>query len=214
MDRNLRFPLADLRALGHRLRAAPVASTLAVGFGLLFTQVAIFTYVTFHLAGAPFRLGPAAIGAIFAVYLVGAAVTPVAGRWIDRFGPRRALAGAVAVGTLGTVLTLGGALPLVVAGLALTATSTFVGQSAATTHLSRAARPEARSVASGLYLSAYYTGGAVGGVAPSVAWTLGGWPACVALVAAVQLAMIALALRFWARERLAVSRAAAGVLPT
>ncbi|HYG66858.1 MAG TPA: hypothetical protein VD838_04335, partial [Anaeromyxobacteraceae bacterium] len=60
---------------------------------------------------------------------------------------------------------------------------------------------------------AYYTGGAVGGVAPSAAWALGGWPACVALVAAVQLGMIALALRFWARER-GLPAGAAGVLPT
>lgn len=207
-------PFAALRAFGPNLRKAPLAATFVVGFGLLFTQVATFTYVTFHLAGAPFRLGPAAIGAVFAVYLAGAAVTPVAGRWIDRFGPRRALAGAVALGVGGSVLTLAGALPLVVAGLALTCTSVFVGQSAATTHLSRAAAPEVRSLTSGLYLSAYYAGGAVGGVLPSLAWGLGGWPACVALVGAVQLAMIAVALRFWTRERRVLPQAAVDVVPT
>jgi YNFM family putative membrane transporter len=206
-------PRAALRALGS-LRSAPLAATFAVGFGLLFVQVATFTYVTFHLAGAPFRLGPTALGAVFAVYLVGAAVTPRAGRWIDRFGPRRALAAAAAVGLAGSILTLAGALPLIVAGLALTCTSVFVGQSAATTHLARAAPPAVRSIASGLYISCYYVGGAVGGVLPSVAWGLGGWAACVALVGAVQLAMVALALRFWTRERRVVPPTAADVLPT
>ena len=65
----------------------------------------------------------------------------------------------------------------------------------------------ARSAASGLYVSSYYLGGAVGGVLPAVAWHLGGWPACVALVAALQLATIALAWRFWRPAR-AVERAA------
>jgi YNFM family putative membrane transporter len=197
-------PAAGLRALGRSLRVPPLAATFAVGFGLLFAQTATFTYVTFHLAGAPFRLGPAALGAIFAVYLAGAALTPLAGRWIDRSGPRVVLAGAVVLGVGGSLLTLAGALPLIVGGLALTCTSVFVGQSAATTHLSRAAPAEVRSVASGLYLSAYYAGGAVGGVLPSLTWGLGGWPACVALVVAVQLGMVALAVRFWHRERGAV----------
>jgi MFS transporter, YNFM family, putative membrane transport protein len=197
-------PAAGLRALGRSLRVPPLAATLAVGFGLLFAQTATFTYVTFHLARAPFQLGPAAIGAIFAVYLAGAAVTPLAGRWIDRSGPRVVLAGAVFLGIGGSLLTLAGALPLIVLGLALTCTSVFVGQAAATTHLSRAAPAEVRSVASGLYLSAYYAGGAVGGVLPSLTWGLGGWAACVALVVAVQLGMVALAIRFWHRERGAV----------
>jgi MFS transporter, YNFM family, putative membrane transport protein len=46
-------------------------------------------------------------------------------------------------------------------------------------------------------VSSYYLGGAVGGVLPAVAWRLGGWPACVALVVAVQLVTIGVAWRFW-----------------
>jgi predicted MFS family arabinose efflux permease len=207
-----RRPLADLRALAPDLRSAPVAASFAVGFGLLFTQVATFTYVTFRLAEAPFRLGPTALGAVFVVYLAGAAVTPRAGRLIDRFGPRLAMAGAAALGIAGALLTLAPSLPLVVAGLALGCTAVFAGQSAATTHLTAAAPPRARSLASGLYISAYYAGGAAGGVLPAVAWRHGGWPACVALVALVQVAIVALALACWARpmraERPVVAAAA------
>ncbi|HEX7488730.1 MAG TPA: hypothetical protein VF341_07480, partial [Anaeromyxobacteraceae bacterium] len=49
----------------------------------------------------------------------------------------------------------------------------------------------------GLYISAYYLGGAVGGVLPAAAWHLGGWNGCVGLVVAVQLTTLALAVRFW-----------------
>jgi predicted MFS family arabinose efflux permease len=98
---------------------------------------------------------------------------------------------------VGSALTLVPSLPAVVAGLALACTAVFVSQSASTAFLPRVAPEEVRSVASGLYISSYYVGGAVGGVLPSAAWHLGGWPACVALVITVQLGTMLLALRYW-----------------
>ncbi|MGB8930899.1 MAG: MFS transporter, partial [Anaeromyxobacteraceae bacterium] len=78
-------------ALGLLLASPRLLATFAVGFNVLFTQIAIFTYVTFHLAAPPFELGAGALSWIFVVYLVGAFVTPIAGRWIDRVGSRRAV---------------------------------------------------------------------------------------------------------------------------
>jgi len=194
-------PFAALRALAGHLREPRLAATFVVGFDVLFVQVATFTYVTFYLAEPPFHLGAGALSGIFAVYLAGAAVTPFAGRWIDRAGSRRTLAVALAAGVVGSALTLSHAVPVVVLGLALSCSAAFVSQSAATSYLPLAAPQEVRSVASGVYLSCYYLGGAAGGLLPALAWRLGGWPACVALVAAVQLATIALALRAWKGER-------------
>jgi MFS transporter, YNFM family, putative membrane transport protein len=191
-------PVAALRALAARWRDASLAATFAIGFTVLFTQVAVFTYVTYYLSAPPFRLGSAALSSIFAVYLVGAAVTPVAGRWIGRAGARRTMAVALAGGIAGGGLLVSHALPAVVAGLALTCTASFVAQSAATSHLQRAAPPELRSVASGFYVSCYYLGGAAGGVLPAFAWRAGGWSACVALAVAVELVTLGLAARFWA----------------
>ena len=68
---------------GHRrsvmrlLRNRQLIATDGVGLCVLFTQVAMFTYVTFHLADAPFGLSTAALGWLFAVYLAGAAITPI-----------------------------------------------------------------------------------------------------------------------------------------
>lgn len=189
-------PASPRKALAL-FRSGRLVATFPVGFGVLFTQVATFTFVTFHLAGPRFRLGAGALGAVFLVYLVGAAVTPVAGWWIGRLGPRRILAASLAAGLVGSALTLVPALWAVVAGLTLSCSASFVNQAAATSYLPGAAGPDQRAVASGVYLSSYYLGGAVGGVLPAAAWAAGGWPACVALVAVAQLCTLALAMRFW-----------------
>jgi MFS transporter, YNFM family, putative membrane transport protein len=193
-------PFAALRAMRGRARDARLLATFAVGFNVLFTQVSIFTYVTFYLSEPPFGLGAAALSWIFVVYLAGGVVTPVAGRWLDQVGPRRTLAAALAAGMAGSCLTTSHSLGVVVLGLALACSGAFVSQSASTSHLQQAAPPESRSIASGIYLSCYYLGGAAGGVLPAFAWRLGGWRACVLLVVAVQLATVALALRFWGRR--------------
>jgi MFS transporter, YNFM family, putative membrane transport protein len=172
-------------------------ATFAVGFMVLFTQVATFTYVTFHLSAPPFGLGTSALSYLFTIYLVGAVVTPFAGRWIDRAGSRRAITGVIAAAVGGAALTLAPSLPLVVAGLTVVSTAVFVSQAASITYLRTAAPPRALATASGLYVSMYYVGGAVGGVVPAAAWRFGGWTACVALIAAVQIATIAVARRAW-----------------
>jgi hypothetical protein len=43
----------------------------------------------------------------------------------------------------------------------------------------------------------YYAGGSAGAALPGALWQWGGWLACVALIAAVQLLTMALALRYW-----------------
>ena len=58
-------------SLAELLRNPQLVATYAVGFCVLFTQVAMFTYVTFHLAAPPFSLSTVALGWLFVVYLVG-----------------------------------------------------------------------------------------------------------------------------------------------
>ena len=181
-------------------RRAKLVATFAVGFGVLFTQVATFTYVTYHLAEPRYGLGSAGLSAVFTVYLVGAAVTPLAGRWTGRLGPRKVLALSLVAGLAGTALTLTPSLFAIIVGLALSCSASFVNQASATSYLPRAVGVALRGVASGVYIACYYLGGAVGGVLPASAWAAGGWPACVALVATAQLVTLALALRYWSPE--------------
>jgi MFS transporter, YNFM family, putative membrane transport protein len=189
-------PLPALAALLDGLDARLLA-TLVVGVDVGFGLVAVFTYVTFHLAAPPFQLGAGALSALFVTYLVGAAVTPFAGAWIDRVGSRRAAALALCAAVAGGALTLLPSLLAVGAGLALVCTAAFVCQAASTSYLQVAAPREVRSTASGVYISAYYLGASAGGILPAAAWHAGGWAGCVALVAAAQLATLALVLRHW-----------------
>jgi YNFM family putative membrane transporter len=182
--------------VGHHLGNPRLLATYAVGFGVLFSLVATFTYLTFHLAAAPYFLGPTRQGMIFLVYLLGLVVTPASGNWIHRFGSANAVLGAVAVSSVGVLLTLAAPLSVVVVGLALCTSGVFVCQAAASNFVGQVA-DRSRSVAAGLYVSCYYTGGSAGAVVSGLAWNHGGWPACVALVVAVQIACAAVVALLW-----------------
>jgi hypothetical protein len=43
----------------------------------------------------------------------------------------------------------------------------------------------------------YYMGGSFGSAIPGHFWSRGGWPACVALIVAVQMITIGIAIAFW-----------------
>jgi len=178
------------------LRNPQLVTTYAIGFCVLFTQVAMFTYVTFYLAAPPFRLSTVALGWLFVVYLIGAAVTPFGGRWIDRYGHRAGLALAMAIGGSGALLTLTPWLPAIVAGLALSSTGVFIAQAATSSYIG-AVTTRDRALAVGLYSTFYYAGGSVGAAAPAALWNIGGWPACVALIVVVQAVGVTIALAFW-----------------
>jgi predicted MFS family arabinose efflux permease len=199
---------ADRRSssLGEHLRNPQLIATYAIGFCVLFTQVAMFTYVTFHLAAPPFSLSTAALGWLFVVYLVGAVVTPFGGRWIDRYGHRAGLASAMAIGAAGALLTLAPWLLVIVAGLALCATGVFIAQAATSSYIG-AVTTRDRALAVGLYSTFYYAGGSVGGAAPSALWSRGGWPACVALIVIVQCVGVSIALTQWSSAKSALDAA-------
>jgi predicted MFS family arabinose efflux permease len=187
-------------SFGRIARNGQLMATDAVGFCVLFTQVAMFTYVTFHLSEPPFRLSTAALGWLFVVYVAGAIATPFAGRWIDQRGHRVGLGSGVAVGGAGALLTLVPSLPAIIAGLALVATGVFISQATASSYIGSVTTAD-RGLAVGVYSTFYYAGGSAGAALPALFWNAGGWAACVALVIAVQVTTAALALRFWSDRR-------------
>jgi len=182
--------------LWSHLTSRALLGTYAAGFCVLFTQIAMFTYVTFHLAAAPFLLSTAALGWLFAVYLAGAIVTPISGGWINAYGHRAALMIAMALGVAGSLLTLGHALAAVIVGLALVCSGVFIAQAAANGYIGVAAKSD-RGLAVGMYATCYYIGGSVGGVLPAMFWNTGGWTACVTLVIVVQATTAILGWVFW-----------------
>jgi predicted MFS family arabinose efflux permease len=187
---------APLRAMAGHLRNRALLAAYAGGFCVLFSLVGSFTYITFRLAEAPYRLGPSALGLLFTVYLVGAVITPFTGRLIDRRGCRAVQMLGLATSAAGVLLTLLHPLPLVLLGLSLCATGVFICQSATSSYVTSVAG-SSRSSAAGLYVTCYYVGGSVGASAPSFLWSWGGWPAVAMLVLGVQSLTLLLAALFW-----------------
>lgn len=186
----------SFRPLAMHLRNPQLLATYAVGFNVLFCLVGVFTYVNFYLADEPFLFGPTALGLVFAVYLIGAMVTPVAGQVLDRIGYRRALVGATFMGAAGMLLTLIRYVPVIIVGLALAASCSFVCQSAASSNVGKAAN-EARSSAAGLYVALYYFGGFAGSLIPGFFWNNGGWIGCAGIIIGVQAITALIAYKLW-----------------
>lgn len=190
-----------LRAMGGHLRNPLLLRTFCISFGMLFSLVSIFTYISLRLARAPFNLGEGVIGGVFAVYLLGVVVTPFAGRLVTRFGRAPVAVGAVATGMAGVLFTLSDSIAVVVLGLALFSAGLFVLQSVATGFVPQAA-VGSRSAAVGLFVTTYYIGGSLGGVVPGAFWSRYGWTGCVTMVCAVLLVIAILAYWLWSRDPL------------
>lgn len=180
----------------EHLRTPRLLATCAIGFGMLFTNVAAFTYVNFYLAAPPFLLSPAELGLVFAVYLLGAVTTAVASRVAVRIGRRWTLGLAAALAAGGLLLTLAPVLSLVIAGLAGMSGGLFVVQALSLGFIATTTR-RAKSTAVGLYVTSYYIGGALGGLLPGGLWSHAGWAGVVALLVAVQAGIGATGARFW-----------------
>ncbi len=187
---------SNLQGMLRHLRNRRLVATYAVAFCVMFTLLATFTYINFYLAAPPFQLSTQALAFLFVVYLVGAVITPIAGRTIDRLGHRLALILAFSGGIAGILLTLAHSLAVVMLGLALCCTGVFIANAAGSSYVGVVTR-QARAAAVGLYVTFYYTGGSFGSAVGGRVWARGGWPGCVALVAGVQILTIALALAFW-----------------
>lgn len=185
-----------LRSFPNHLSNLPLVGTYAVGFGILFSLVSIFTFINFRLAAPPYNLGPAALGFIFIVYLGGVLVSPVTGRLMAVFDRRWLMLGAVALLLGGLGLTLTAPLYLICLGLLLICLGVFPQQTLSTGYIGVVARG-AKSTAVGLYVTLYYIGGSFGGILPAFAWHEAGWPGCVAITGCVQLMMLGFAWKSW-----------------
>jgi MFS family permease len=190
--------VAALGAVGRFVRDPVLIAIFVVGGSVLFTLVAAFTFATFYLSAPPFDLTTAALGNVFAVYLLGVVATPLSGALIDRLGHRNTLLIALCASAAGMLLALVPTVPAVIAGLALMSSGVFCAQAASQGFIGVYVGGS-RSTAASLYLTVYYVGGALGAVVPAFAWTHGGWPATVLEIVGVQLFAAVLTLLVWPR---------------
>ena len=187
---------AQVATWRDHLGNARLMATCGMGFLMLFSNVAAYTFVNIYLSGPPFLLSPAVMGGVFAVYLVGAATTALAMRLAIRFGRRATLLMVLGLAAAGLGLTLVPALAAVGVGRAMLSGGLLVVQTLSL-GLIGATVSHGRSAAVGMYVTTYYVGGALGGVVPALAWGVAGWGGVVWLVLPVFGVMAGLGWRYW-----------------
>src|SRR5262249_52052102 len=180
---------ASLRQMLLHLRNPQLVATYAIGFGVLFNFIAIFTFVSFHLAAPPYGFTPTLLGAIFVTYLAGSVTAPTIGWAMARFGRRPFILAVLGTWACGALLLLASPIAVIIAGLTLCAVCGMLTQAISTGYVTAIAT-EGRSSAVGLYVTAFYIGGSMGALFPGLAWGAAGSRACVAMVLA-RLAVIA-----------------------
>lgn len=190
--------VASGKQMLRHFRNPQLLATYAVGFGVLFNFIATFTYIGFRLAAPPYNLSPSALGAIFVVYLVGSAMTPLIGMAVGRFGRRHFMIAIIALWIVGIALTLLGPLWAILLGLTLCAGCGLLCQAVSTGYVAITAQA-GRSSAVWLYVTSFYVGGSFGAAIGGIAWTLAGWPACVAMVALMLAIMAIIVITAWTR---------------
>lgn len=199
----IQFLLPVSRARTQRVRTSsssvfrkPLLAAYAVGFCVLFSQVAAFTYAGLYLGLPPFNLGPAALGTLYAVFLLALIVIPIAGRLSKARPHAQLLSVAALLGVAGSVLTLLPILWSIVLGLALSSTGVFLAQAAANA-FTTASAGDNKAGAVGVYLTCYYLGGSCGAIVPGLLWERWGWVGCVVLIITFQLLTLLIAQTGW-----------------
>lgn len=176
---------AALRTLWSHLHNPHLIAACWLGGCVLFSLVGSFTYINLHLAGEPWRLDTGSLANLFAIYLIGMVITPLSAWVITRLGSARTVLMAVGLsmaGVLGTqVQPLGG----IIVALTLVSSGVFITQAATINYIALHVR-EGRSLATGLYYMAYYTGGTVGAWLGGMAYAHSAWQGVVWLLLAVQ----------------------------
>ena len=183
---------ASARQMLRHLKNPQLLATYAIGFGVLFNFVAVFTYVSFHLAAPPYDFSSTLLGAIFVTYLVGTIIAPMTGWMVARLGRRWFILTVIAAWAAGALLMLAPPVAAIVAGLILCAACGMLCQTIATGYVTAIAK-DGRSSAVGLYVTSFYVGGSMGALLPGLTWNAGGWPACIAMVVAMLAAMALIA---------------------
>ncbi|MFZ2220193.1 MAG: MFS transporter [Rhodoferax sp.] len=184
-----------LQTLRQHLVNPRLLAVCAMGFCVLFSLVGTFTYVNLYLAEPPFNLTASGLANIFSVYLLGVMVTPVAGRFIVRFGFLRSVLGALSLSGAGLLLTLVPSLTVVILGLAVCSSGVFICQSATISHIAANVK-EGRSLATGIYYFSYYAGGAAGSWVAGLAYEGWNWGGSVVSIIVFQLLAVTIAVRY------------------
>jgi len=186
-------------SLGHRLAAnlrTPRQLVLfAQGFLLMGGFVALYNFLGFQLARAPFHLAPSAVSLMFLAYVAGTWASSRAGAEAARFGRKRVLLVAVSIMMAGVAMTLSDNVIAVLIGLVV-ATAGFFGAHSTAAGWTGQSAQVGKAQASSLYNLFYYGGSSAIGWLGGVAFDARGWTAVAMTILACAGIAALLAARF------------------
>lgn len=163
--------LADL---GAHLRNPLLLGAYLLGGLNFLIFINQYSYITFHLAEAPYSLGARLLGLIFLTYLGGTLGSALSGRIAARLSQPLCMMLGILILMAGTAVTLADSLGWILTGLTINAFGFFLAHSMASSWVGRQARA-ARGSASALYLVFYYSGASLGGFWLEPFWQRAGW---------------------------------------
>lgn len=181
VSQNFRSRPASLHGIAEMVRGSlrdpALLSLYLIGGCAMGALVAVFNTLGFRLISPEFGLGLGVVSLLYLVYPLGTVSSTVSGRLADRLGQRAIMPVGCLMALAGVALTVSGALPLIVLGLAVLTAGFFVihglasGWVAARAH----AGGNSASQAAAFYLFTYYVGSSVFGSLAGTAWSSAGW---------------------------------------
>ncbi len=188
-----------LSSIRHLVRTEPVLRTRSVYGALVFADFSVlWTSLTFLLAGAPYHFSDAIIGLFGLVGAAGAVMANVAGRLADRGHANRTTIVLLLL-NLGAFLLMipgtGHLFPVILGILMLDAgvQGTHITNQSEIYRLS----PEARSRLTTVYMTSYFSGGAIGSATSAAIYSSHGWTG----VCVLGMVYGATAILFWLLEQ-------------
>ena len=183
--------LVEIRDLARR----PVyAEGLASAFLLFFVFAAMLNFLPFHMRDNDPLISQSAIGLVYTGYLIGVVIALASLRLVRLCGgERRTLVAGSLVYLLGTAAF---ALPgngFAYLSMLIFAAGMFTLHSVLSAFLNHL-ETERKGLVNGLYVSAYYAGGALGSYLPGFVYQQIGWNAFIALLLMLLCALVALSL--------------------
>jgi len=173
-------------ALGHFADRRLVGAFLAGG-AAFFGFIGVFTYLPYHLMGAPFHLGTGAVSSLYLAYVSGIFTSLLTEPFVRRHGERAVIAAGFLIAIAGVLATEIPSVPVIAAALLVLCVGMFAVQSTAPAFVNRRAA-RAKGAAGALYVSFYYGGATLGAFLPGHALERWGWSGVVASCVAAFLA--------------------------
>lgn len=189
-------PSRLVRLMGGALKDPTLLALYTIGGCGMGAFVAAYNALSFRLVSQPFSLSLGAAGLVFLVYPVGTLGSILAGRLADAYSRRAVVPIASLVLAVGMVLMIPEHLVVIVLGLGVMTGGFFAvhGVASGWVPVRAHAAGLAPGPAASVYLFTYYLGSSIFGSLAGVVWSLGGWPAVMALVLTLTGIVIRLAL--------------------